>query len=278
MEAYAESKARLFEELDLARAVVNVDDPFGRQLAERAAAPVLRVGRGEHGDVRPLSITMGADGIRGAISLPSGVVPLESRLVGAHNLDNLLAALALVEALGLDPARAAAALRTAPPIPGRLERCDEARDDVLVLVDYAHTPDALRRALAAVRKLTSQRVICAFGCGGDRDPDKRPKMGAAVGAGADYAIVSNDNPRTEDPRVIVEQIEAGLRTCPVPYVVELDRALAIERAIREAASGDVVLIAGKGHEPYQLIGKERRSFDDRVEARRALSSRREGRV
>ncbi|HEY4117252.1 MAG TPA: cyanophycin synthetase, partial [Byssovorax sp.] len=165
-------------------------------------------------------------------------------------------------------------------MPGRLERCDDpARDDVAVLVDYAHTPDALGRVLESVRAMTKGRVICVFGCGGDRDPLKRPLMGEAVGAGADVAIVTNDNPRSEDPRAIADAILPGLVGARAEVVVELDRRAAIDRAVLGASAGDVVLVAGKGHEDYQIIGAEKRHFDDREEARRALAERRQrGRV
>jgi UDP-N-acetylmuramoyl-L-alanyl-D-glutamate--2,6-diaminopimelate ligase len=225
--------------------------------------------------VRAEDVVIDGQGIRATIRAPSGAVELQTRLTGAHNLDNVLVALAIVEALGLDVARAARGFLRAPAVPGRLERCDVPADDVVVLVDYAHTPDALERALAAVRPLTSGRVICVFGCGGDRDPGKRPKMGDAVGRGADLAIVTNDNPRSEEPQAIADAIVPGLSAHGIDHEVELDRARAIDCAIGEAAPGDVVLIAGKGHEPYQIIGAERRRFDDRVEARRALARRRE---
>ncbi len=192
---------------------------------------------------------------------------LESRLVGEHNLDNVLLSLGIVAALGLDIERAVQGFSGAPEVPGRLERCDAPGDDVLVLVDYAHTPDALERALAAVRSLGGGEVVCVFGCGGDRDPDKRPKMGDAVGRLASRAIITNDNPRSEPPAVIARAIEAGLSPHGIPYEVELDRAQAIERAVLGAQPGDVILIAGKGHEPYQIIGDTRRDFDDRDEAR-----------
>ncbi len=275
MEEYAASKARLFVELQPRVSVINVDDPFGAQLAERACGRVLRVSRQGGGDVRSIRTEVDARGIRATVLCPSGEALLQSRLVGEHNLDNLLLSLGIVEGLGLDVRAAAEALAEAPPIPGRLERCDGPDDDILVLVDYAHTPDALRRALRAVRGLTEQAVICVFGCGGDRDPDKRSKMGLAVAEAATTAIVSNDNPRTEDPAAIARQIEPGLRAGGLAYEVELDRFAAIQRAVLGASPGDVVLIAGKGHEPYQIIGTERRAFDDRVEARRALTARRE---
>jgi UDP-N-acetylmuramoyl-L-alanyl-D-glutamate--2,6-diaminopimelate ligase len=278
MQAYAEAKARLFVELRPRASVVHVDDAFGAELASLSQGMVLRVGRGSDSDVHPVEMTLDAAGIRGRVRLPSGEVLLESRLVGAHNLDNLLVTLAIVEALGLDVRGAAKGLASAPPVPGRLERCDDAADDVTVLVDYAHTPDALTRVLAAVRGLAAGesvgKVHCVFGCGGDRDPGKRPLMGAAVGRGADRATITNDNPRSENPRLIADAVETGLRPSAIPYDVVLDRAEAIERAVLAAAPGDVILLAGKGHEPYQIIGSETRAFDDRAEARRALEKRR----
>jgi UDP-N-acetylmuramoyl-L-alanyl-D-glutamate--2,6-diaminopimelate ligase len=275
MDAYAAAKLRLFTELTPKASVVNVDDPFGRVVAAQARGRLITVSKSDRADVRAEGVVIDARGIRATIVLPSGSVELQTRLTGAHNLDNVLIALAIVDALGLDAARATRGFARAPAVPGRLERCDVPADDVLALVDYAHTPDALERALAAVRPLTSGRVICVFGCGGDRDPTKRPKMGDAVGRGADVAIVTNDNPRSEQPQAIVDAILPGLSPHRIDHQVELDRAKAIDRAIAEADAGDVVLIAGKGHEPYQLIGAERRLFDDRVEARRALARRRE---
>jgi UDP-N-acetylmuramoyl-L-alanyl-D-glutamate--2,6-diaminopimelate ligase len=274
MAEYAETKARLFTALEPESSVLNVDDAFGAQLATRAHGRVIRVSKREGADVHPERVTVDAQGIRGSIRTPSGLVELDSRLVGQHNLDNLLLALGVLEALGMDLTLAALALGAAPQVPGRLERCDEAGDDILVLVDYAHTPDALERVLDAVRSMTTRRVLCVFGCGGDRDPQKRPKMGQAVGSRADYAIVTNDNPRSEDPAAIARAVEAGLQQTSGAYEVELDRAKAIERAVLMAGPEDVVLIAGKGHEPYQIIGAETRDFDDRVEARRALLLRR----
>ena len=275
MDEYARAKRRLFEELEPSASAVNVDDPLGREIARFAHRRLLRVSRVAEADVFPRRVEHDARGIRGEIVLPSGAVELQSRLVGEHNLDNLLMALAISEALGFAAARAAIALGQAAAVPGRLERCDVPRDDVIVLVDYAHTPDALRRALAAVRALGRGRVICVFGCGGDRDPEKRAIMGEVVAAGADRAMVTNDNPRSEAPEAIARAIELGLRAGAASHEIELDRSLAIERAVLEASPGDVVLIAGKGHESYQIIGAERRRFDDRFEARRALALRRE---
>ncbi|HEY4117251.1 MAG TPA: cyanophycin synthetase [Byssovorax sp.] len=166
-------------------------------------------------------------------------------------------------------------------MPGRLERCDDpAIDDVAVLVDYAHTPDALARVLDSVRAMAKGRVVCVFGCGGDRDAKKRPLMGEAAARGADVAIVTNDNPRSEDPRAIADAILPGMTNARAEVIVELDRRKAIRRAIVGAHDGDLILIAGKGHEPYQIVGARTFSFDDRVEAREALVERRtsEGRA
>jgi UDP-N-acetylmuramoyl-L-alanyl-D-glutamate--2,6-diaminopimelate ligase len=274
MDAYGAAKARLFEELGPAARVINVDDAFGAELARRpSAGRLVRVGRAD-ADVAPTDVTVDRRGIRGELSTPDGPVRFESRLVGRHNLYNLMVALAVGVCLDVPAREMAEALSAVDGAPGRLERCDEPGDDIVVLVDYAHTPDALVRVLDASRALTRRRLLCVFGCGGDRDPDKRPKMGAAVGSGADVAVVTNDNPRSEEPAAIARAIEEGLRPTGIPYEVVLDRSEAIRRAVREAEAGDVVLIAGKGHEPYQIIGADRRDFDDRVEARRALAIRR----
>ena len=274
MAEYGAAKERLFTALSPAVSVIAIDDEFGRGLATRAKGRVLTTGRSADAMVHPLSFSVDARGVRALVTTPTGPAALESRLIGEHNLENLLLALGVLLALDVEPAQAARALGSAPATPGRLERCDEDADDVRVLVDYAHTPDALARVLAAVKKITTGEVACVFGCGGDRDPDKRPKMGAAVGQGADRAILTSDNPRTEEPAAIAAAVERGLRTGRARYEIELDRATAIERAVLEARPGDSVLLAGKGHEPYQIIGSEKRPFDDRVEARRALRERR----
>ncbi|HEY6461529.1 MAG TPA: UDP-N-acetylmuramoyl-L-alanyl-D-glutamate--2,6-diaminopimelate ligase, partial [Polyangiaceae bacterium] len=301
MEAYAAAKTRLFTELGPGAAVLNVDDAFGRSLVARAKAPVVRVSarppaaaraasgagaagagawgaaadasEGNAADVFPLELRLDARGIAATVRTPAGDVPLVSRLVGAHNVENLLLALGIAFSLELDVARAAEALSREPGAPGRLERCDAEGDDVTVLVDYAHTPDALARALDAVRAVATGKVWCVFGCGGDRDPTKRGPMGEAVGRRADVAIVTNDNPRTEDPVVIAEAVVAGVRASGAKPQVELDRRKAIDLAVRSAGTGDVVLVAGKGHEDYQIVGTVKHPFDDRIETRRALAER-----
>jgi UDP-N-acetylmuramoyl-L-alanyl-D-glutamate--2,6-diaminopimelate ligase len=274
MAEYGAAKARLFTELSPEVSVIGVDDAFGPALAARARGRVITTGRSPDASVRPVSSTVDALGVRAEVTTPFGPARLASRLIGEHNLENLLLALGVLCALGHAPERAAQALGSAPAAPGRLERCDDDVDDVRVLVDYAHTPDALSRVLAAVARITPGEVTCVFGCGGDRDPDKRPKMGAAVARGAARAILTSDNPRSEDPTAIARAVELGLTGGGARYEIELDRARAIERAVLEARPGDSVLLAGKGHEPYQIIGSETRPFDDRVEARRALALRR----
>ena len=278
MQAYAETKARLFTEVGPGAAVLNVDDAFGRDLALRVKAPLVRVSArtdaGASADIAPREVRLDAAGTRATVRTPAGDVSLASRLLGAHNLENLLLALGIAHALDLDLGRAADALSREPGAPGRLERCDGEADDLTVLVDYAHTPDALARVLDAVRSVAAGRVWCVFGCGGDRDATKRAPMGEAVARRADVSIVTSDNPRTEDPEAIAAQVVLGARAAGVEPIVELDRREAIALAVRSASRGDAVLIAGKGHEDYQVLGMVKYPFDDRIEARRALGERR----
>ena len=303
MEAYAAAKMALFTTCEPGLAVVNVDDPFGVKVAAAAKCKVLRV-RTKIGatdaDIAPLSVDASASGMRILAKVPGGDVEIKTRLVGLHNLENLLVAIGIASVLDLEVDRASAALEHEIGAPGRLERCDGPGDDVVAVVDYAHTPDALARVLDAVREVSkpldeaggprvaAPRVLCVFGCGGDRDPSKRVPMGEAVGARADVAIVTSDNPRMESPEAIAEPVEEGVRAAGLTrlepediaaarrgYLVELDRQRAIAMAIDLARPGDVVVIAGKGHEDYQIIGTTRRPFDDRKEARDALRARRE---
>jgi UDP-N-acetylmuramoyl-L-alanyl-D-glutamate--2,6-diaminopimelate ligase len=199
---------------------------------------------------------------------PAGEVAIHSPLIGQFNLENLAVAVGIGVGLGLDAARIGAALSSVRGVPGRLERVGAAD----VFVDYAHTPDALERVMAALRPLTRGRLIVVFGCGGDRDKTKRPKMGRAVAERADLPIVTSDNPRTEDPAAIVDMIVAGVKEVRASgFLVEVDRRRAIAAAVAAAAPGDVVLIAGKGHEDYQIVGKEKLHFDDREESAAALA-------
>ena len=303
MSAYADAKRMLFTSADPGLAVINVDDFFGAQLAAAAKCKVLRVrttpGSSSDGDVVPLSVDARASGMKITARVPGGTVEIASRLVGLHNLENLLVAIGVASALELDVQRAADALVDETGAPGRLERCDGPGDDVVVLVDYAHTPDALSRVLEAVRgvsrpldeaggsRTVGPRILCVFGCGGDRDSTKRGPMGEAASARADIVILTSDNPRTEAPEAIAEPVEEGVRAGGLTrlaaqelalaakgYVVELDRHRAIELAIEAARPHDIVLLAGKGHEDYQIIGTTKRPFDDRAEARAALALRR----
>jgi UDP-N-acetylmuramoyl-L-alanyl-D-glutamate--2,6-diaminopimelate ligase len=274
MQAYGAAKRRLFEDFELDASVVNVGDAFGRELARTAKGRVIRVAREGEAEIAVERASFDAAGIRAELATPEGKLALASPLTGEHNLENLLVALGVLGALGFELYRAVRALERAPQVPGRLERCDAPGDDVSVFVDYAHTPDALERVLAALRRASAGELVCVFGCGGDRDPDKRPKMGAAVAKAADRAFVTNDNPRSEDPRKIALAIEPPLAASGIAYEIELDRASAIRRAVVDAPPGATVLVAGKGHEPYQIIGSETRPFDDRDEARRALAERR----
>ncbi len=278
MREYAATKERLFTEVGPGAAVLNVDDAFGRDLAGRVRAPLVRVSArtdaGASAEIAPRDVQLEASGTRATVRTPAGDVKLESRLLGAHNLENLLLALGIAHALELDLGRAADALSREPGAPGRLERCDAEGDDVTVLVDYAHTPDALARVLDAVRSVALGRVWCVFGCGGDRDATKRAPMGEAVARRADVSVVTSDNPRTEDPAAIAAQVVAGVRAAGAEPFVELDRRTAIDFAVRSASRGDAILIAGKGHEDYQVLGMVKYPFDDRIEARRALADRR----
>lgn len=251
LQAYAAAKDRLFFDLDPRAAVVMIDDDHGAELAQRVARRnpnTIRVSTDAkgHADVRPEgAVHFHARGLRCRVRTPQGLFPLDAPYPGKHNLSNLLLTFGILSALDLSIERAAQALRTSPPVPGRLERCDDDLDDITVLVDYAHTPDALERALRTIRPLTQGRVLCAFGCGGDRDRSKRPLMGDVVGRLADVAVVTNDNPRTENPQSIVDAILQGMTHANAEVIVELDRALAIDKVVRLAHPHDVVLIAGK---------------------------------
>jgi UDP-N-acetylmuramoyl-L-alanyl-D-glutamate--2,6-diaminopimelate ligase len=291
MDRYGASKAELFTECAPGTAVINVDDPFGKALAKRVQIPQVRVSgqpvSASEADIAPKSVRVSPGGIRATLRTPQGDVVLASPLLGTYNVENLVVALGIAHALELDLRSASLALLDETGPRGRLERCEGPGDDVTVLVDYAHTPDALARSLDAVRAIAGGRVLCVFGCGGDRDTTKRAPMGSAAASLADVVIVTNDNPRGESPDAIARQIVEGVRSADMPtidaadlaharrgYVVELDRARAIECAVIGARTGDVVLIAGKGHESYQIVGEEKYDFDDAAEARMALSKRR----
>lgn len=282
MEAYFEAKALLFVGRGH-QAVVNVDDPWGRRLAERHPEALQVSSEGEvleaPGSNAPPSIRAQAAhfserGITALLGDGEVQVELKSPLLGRHNLENLLLATGLLMKLGLSLEQAVRGLETAPGVPGRLERCEAPEDDIVVVVDYAHTPDALKRVLSTLGELHFSEILCVFGCGGDRDRTKRPLMGAAAAEGATRLFVTSDNPRSEEPAAIIEHILPGLGGSVDRAVVEVDRRRAIEEAVCTARPGACVLIAGKGHESYQLVGDQVLHFDDREEARRALKRRR----
>ncbi len=274
MEAYRDAKRLLFSPeflRDDGIAVVNLDDPEGAAMA--AAAPTslgVSLAPASTAEIHVLREESTVRGIRAAFATPRGELAIEAKpLIGHYNVANLALAVGIGEALGLPHDAIARGIAELPGVPGRVERVPNAAE-LDIFVDYAHTPDALRNVLSALRPLTRRRLICVFGCGGDRDPTKRPKMGAAVAELADLAIVTSDNPRTEDPRAILDMI---LPAVPKPFFIDVDRRVAIRAAIAEATPGDVVVIAGKGHEDYQIIGTTKHHFDDREEAAAAVVER-----
>ncbi|HVE92389.1 MAG TPA: UDP-N-acetylmuramoyl-L-alanyl-D-glutamate--2,6-diaminopimelate ligase [Actinomycetota bacterium] len=265
MDDYFEAKALLFQPSYTPRAVINIDDAAGRRLVERTRdLDVLTYGEG--GDVHAVDVTPSASGTTAVISTPEGRLETHSPLVGRYNVDNILCATGICLVLGLPLDAVAAGVSTASA-PGRLERVD-AGQPFTVVVDYAHTPDALASVLTTARQLTQRRLIVVFGCGGDRDRAKRPLMGAAATSIADLAVITSDNPRSEDPGAIIREIAAGVAR--EGFVTEPDRRRAIERALSEAGPGDVVVIAGKGHETGQTFAGHTIEFDDRTVARELL--------
>jgi UDP-N-acetylmuramyl-tripeptide synthetase len=267
MEAYRDAKARLFAEHLDGTAVILMDHPYGEFMANAARGRVLRVATDGKADVAVVRWEGDVSGIRAEFATPVGKVELRSALIGRFNLENLAVAVGIGAALELAPEKISAALDGVRGVPGRMERVGSAD----VFVDYAHTPDALERVMAAARPLTKGRLIVVFGCGGDRDKTKRPIMGRAVAREADLPVVTSDNPRTEEPQSILDMITAGVREVRRDgFLVEIDRRKAIRLALAEACPGDVVVIAGKGHEDYQIVGKTKHHFDDREEAKSAL--------
>jgi UDP-N-acetylmuramoyl-L-alanyl-D-glutamate--2,6-diaminopimelate ligase len=269
MEDYFQSKRRLFT-AGAERAIVNVDDEYGRRLAEEFDCLTYSA-EGREADFVARGVACDADGASFTmLSLAGGEVQMRTRLPGDFNVANALGAFAAATALGIDPETAAAGLAAASPPPGRFEPVDEGQP-FAVLVDYAHTPDSLQNVLAAARRLTKEgRVISVFGAGGDRDRGKRPKMGSAAAELSDLAIVTSDNPRSEDPDAIIEEILAGVEERD-GVEVEPDRRTAIGLALAAARPGDTVVIAGKGHEQGQEFENGRRvPFDDREVTRTRL--------
>ncbi len=281
MQAYYEAKALLFDAPLLAadgpRAVVNVDDPWGQRLADSLGPVAWRSSLVDAtADLHVCDLEMTGQGVKGRLISPAGSGLFHSPLLGRFNLMNLLQAVGVLLQQDLPPQPLLEAISSFRGVPGRMERVllRGAETEALptVLVDYAHTPDGLENALRAARPFAEGKLICVFGCGGDRDRGKRPQMAAISARLADRSVITSDNPRTEDPQQILDDVVAGV---PVgsELLVNGDRATAIATAVAEASVGDLVLIAGKGHEDYQILGTEKIHFDDREEAEKALKMR-----
>ncbi|HEY9831394.1 MAG TPA: UDP-N-acetylmuramoyl-L-alanyl-D-glutamate--2,6-diaminopimelate ligase [Stenomitos sp.] len=276
MEDYFAAKALLFNANYLkGRAIINIDDSYGRRLVEQLK-PEQVWSYSVHdpsADLWTSDLKYESTGVSGILHTPAGEAAFRSPLVGQYNLSNWLAAVGAVLQVGLELKTVVEALPEFMGVPGRMERVQiKPEQDVSVIVDYAHTPDSLENLLKASRPFIQGKMICVFGCGGDRDRTKRPKMGKIAAELADVAVVTSDNPRTEDPERILQDILEGIPPSIKP-IVQGDRATAIRTAILQAQPGDGILIAGKGHEDYQILGTEKIHFDDREQAREALAER-----
>uniref|UniRef100_A0A7C4RMZ1 UDP-N-acetylmuramoyl-L-alanyl-D-glutamate--2,6-diaminopimelate ligase n=1 Tax=Desulfatirhabdium butyrativorans TaxID=340467 RepID=A0A7C4RMZ1_9BACT len=294
MDAYWEAKKKLFthhlmlqdaaHRIQSPVAVINRRDPKGAALCGELSCAVIDVGLTSECRVRAIPVRIDASGIEAVMSTPQGLVHINSSLIGEHNLENILCAVGAASALDLSLKTIREGIESVVSVPGRLERVPNAAKR-LVVVDYAHTPDALDHALKTLHRVTAGKLICVFGCGGDRDRGKRPIMGQIAAKWADAVIVTSDNPRTEEPIAIIEAIAEGLTAAGWEradgdhkrvekngerFWVEPDRRKAIRQAIAISKRSDTVLIAGKGHETYQIIGLEHIPFDDRIEASNAL--------
>lgn len=259
------------------RALVNIDDPWAPMILEQCPIPVWTFGLHGKADIQADAVQLGMDGTKFLVNSPRGRMTITSQLVGEHNVSNMLAAIGIGLEMGMSPNVIEQALGSVSNVPGRFERIQEGQD-FTVVVDYAHTDDALQRLLEAAQAIKQKRIITVFGCGGDRDPGKRPKMGQVAVRKSDLVIVTSDNPRTEDPEAILAEIKKGIEAVSFdercPFQITCDRAEAIRAAIGAADIGDLVLIAGKGHEDYQILGTQKVHFDDREEARKAILQRR----
>jgi len=266
---YFNAKAKLFEGLGAGSCgIINIDDEWGKKLLRRSKGRVMTYGTKTGADFLAGGMELSLSGTKFKISTPGGQIKIETKLIGLHNVYNITAAVAAGSALGFSPEAVKRGIENVRAIPGRLEPID-CGQPFKVFVDYAHTDDALYNVLSALRPLIPERIIVVFGCGGDRDRAKRPRMGKVAGELADLVIVTSDNPRSEDPRTITEEITAGIET--KNYRVTVDRMEAIRQALSAARDGDCVLIAGKGHETYQVLKDTTIAFDDREVARKILS-------
>jgi UDP-N-acetylmuramoyl-L-alanyl-D-glutamate--2,6-diaminopimelate ligase len=272
MESYFSAKHKLFEGAGGPPprfAVLNRDDPYTKQIRTDPSTRVVRYGMGSEADLRARHIVSGFQGLRFEVQFAKTRFTVESPLIGRINVYNILAACGAGLSYGIPPATIARGIAKLRAVPGRFEQVDEGQPFVVV-VDYAHTDDALRNVIAVARGLNPKRVITLFGCGGDRDRSKRPLMGRAAAEASDFVVLTSDNPRSEDPLAIMNDALVGIRRVDVPHVVEPDRHAAIARALMEAREGDIVILAGKGHETYQVLKDRTIDFDDREVAREVL--------
>lgn len=272
MEAYFEAKAKLFRRPEKPVAVINIDDAYGKRLAD-SLPDALTFGFGDSARLRAHAINSDLNGLSFELIFPSGRrANVANNLLGKHNVSNCLAAAGAALSAGLNEEQVLRGLNSSHAVPGRLERV-EAGQKFVIAIDYAHTPDALAQVLTTLRNTGPRRLFCVFGAGGDRDRTKRPKMGALAVTLADHAFVTSDNPRTEDPKKILADIEEGIReTGKKNYEVIEDRTTAIRKAVASAGEGDIILIAGKGHENYQIIGTTKHHFSDFEVAREAIQA------
>lgn len=274
-EAYFEAKARLFSSEYPAKRVICIDDAWGEELFRRVSASedsVITTGFSDRAQIHPIEVSYAQTHTAVVLSVRGARVSFDYPLVGKFNVSNVMNAFGIAMMLGISPEDIVRALESAPGVPGRLERVRTPHDGGLsVFVDYAHTPDALEKAIASIKALSPARTIVVFGCGGDRDSSKRSIMGKTA-LSADYAVVTSDNPRSEDPLAIIDDIVGGMADAASRFEVEPDRRSAIARAIALAEPGDSILIAGKGHEDYQLVGDKVLSFDDRIVAAECLEA------
>jgi UDP-N-acetylmuramoyl-L-alanyl-D-glutamate--2,6-diaminopimelate ligase len=269
MNSYAAAKRMLFEWPGLQHAILNIDDTFGAEMAQKLSRHeinVLTYGFNQ-ADVQGHQLSFGAQGLSMRVTTPQGEATVSAQLVGRFNANNLLAVLATLLCSGIGLQDAVGAISSLTPVAGRMQQLGGGKLP-LVVVDYAHTPDALEKVLTTLREQCVGRLICVFGCGGDRDKGKRPLMGETVSKLADYAIITADNPRHENVQDIIADIVAGING---EHLIEPDRATAIGLAIKQAKSGDIVLLAGKGHEDYQQIGAQKFPFNDLEIAGEALA-------
>lgn len=279
MENYLRAKCKLFSKLGKNSnkkrrkfAIVNNDDNYAQEIQDLCSVPVITYGIENYADLKAKNVKVTAQGVSFIMQYTNKEIPVNLNMTGLFNVYNSLAAIAVGLVEGIEIEKIVEAIEKIKGIPGRFEKVDVGQN-FTVIVDYSHTPDSLEKCLKTAREFAKGKIITVFGCGGDRDRKKRPKMGAIAGKYSDYSIITSDNPRSEDPKAIIEDIIPGLKknADKQKYYIQEDRKEAIYHAIKQARSGDVVIIAGKGHEDYQIIGDKVYPFDDRLVAREALN-------